>query len=53
MYYIKYLDMFEQYYAHLQEAKIVFLQYLVSLQRVTINYQLDAQFLYSLIYVLH
>jgi hypothetical protein len=31
MYYIKYLDMFpEQYYAHLQEVKIVFLQHLVS-----------------------
>jgi hypothetical protein len=30
VYYIKYLDMFEQYYAHLQEVKSVFLQHLVS-----------------------
>jgi hypothetical protein len=30
MYYIKYLTSFEQYYAHLQEVKIIFLQHLVS-----------------------
>jgi hypothetical protein len=30
MYYIKHLDMFEHYYAHPQEVKIVFLQHLVS-----------------------
>jgi hypothetical protein len=30
MYYIKYSTCFEQYYAYLQEVKIVFLQHLVS-----------------------